>query len=182
MLPSRIVVASPPMVMPVAAPDPAGPWRGGPAAAREPGTGREVTDWPVARATSPVPGPAALVAGGCCAWPLSLDATCAGEGRRVFREAASGLGLPDEAIYDGMTMTSELAANTLHAQDNIQFDGVARLPVAGAPELWLYLRRAAGRWELVCMTFDSLPCRHDLVADQGGRLRAADADRPGGRR
>jgi hypothetical protein len=94
------------------------------------------------------------VAGGCCAWPL--DATCAGEGRRVFREAASGLGLPDEAIYDGMTMASELAANTLHAQDNIQFDGVARLPVAGAPELSLYLRRAAGRWELVCMTFDSL--------------------------
>lgn len=113
-----------------------------------------MTDWPAARATSPIPGPAALVAGGCCAWPL--DATCAGEGRRVFREAASGLGLPDEAIYDGMTMASELAANTLHAQDNIQFDGVARLPVAGAPELSLYLRRAAGRWELVCMTFDSL--------------------------
>ena len=43
----------------------------------------------------------------------SLDATCAGEGRRVFREAASGLGLTDEAMYHGMTMTSELAANTL---------------------------------------------------------------------
>jgi hypothetical protein len=74
----------------------------------------------------------------------------------VFREAASGLGLPDEVIYDGMTMASELAANTLHAQDNVQLDGAARLPVAGAPELWLYLRRVGGRWELVCLVFDSL--------------------------
>ena len=74
----------------------------------------------------------------------------------MFREAASGLGLPDDAIYDGMTMASELAANTLHASENVQYDGVARLPVAGVPELWLYLRCAAGRWELVCMAFDSL--------------------------
>jgi hypothetical protein len=96
------------------------------------------------------------VAGGCLAWPLSLDATCAREGRRVFREAASGLGLPDDVIYDGMTMASELAANTLHAQDNVQFEGTARLPVAGAPELWLYLRRTGSRWELVCNAFDSL--------------------------
>src|SRR2546423_324481 len=29
-------------------------------------------------------------------------------------------------------------------------------PVAGVPELWLYLRRAADRWELVCKVFDSL--------------------------
>jgi hypothetical protein len=126
----------------------------------KPGTGRGATDsaagaaWPVAgAAASPAP---SLVAGGCLAWPLSLDATCAREGRRVFREAASGLGLPDDVIYDGMTMASELAANTLHAQDNVQFEGTARLPVAGAPELWLYLRRTAGRWELVCNTFDSL--------------------------
>jgi hypothetical protein len=101
-------------------------------------------------------GPAALAAGGCCTWPLSLDGTCAREGRRVFREAASGLGLPDEAIYDGMTMASELSANTLYAQENVQFEGMAGLPVAGAPELWLYLRCAAGRWELVCTAFDSL--------------------------
>ena len=96
------------------------------------------------------------MAGGCLTWPLSLDATCAREGRRVFREAAAGLGLPDDVIYDGMTMASELAANTLHAQDHVQFEGTARLPVAGAPELWLYLRRTAGRWELVCSAFDSL--------------------------
>jgi hypothetical protein len=96
------------------------------------------------------------VAGNCLVWPLSLDATCAHEGRRVFRETASGLGLPDDLIYDGMTMASELAANTMYAQQNVQFEGAARHPVAGAPELWLYLRHAAGRWELVCKAFDSL--------------------------
>src|SRR5262249_56034432 len=101
-------------------------------------------------------GPASLLARGCCAWPLPLDATCAREGRRVFREAASGLGLPDDLIDDGMTMASELAANTLHAQENARFAGAAAPPVAGAPELWLYLRGAAGRWELVCTAFDSL--------------------------
>jgi hypothetical protein len=101
-------------------------------------------------------GVASLVVYGCCAWPLSLDATCAHEARLVFREAASGLGLPDDLIYDGTTMASELAANTLYAQENVQFEGAARAPVAGIPELWLYLRRAADRWELVCKVFDSL--------------------------
>jgi hypothetical protein len=93
--------------------------------------------------------------GGCSAWPLPLDATCAGEGRRLFRAAAAALGLPEDQAFEGMTMASELAANTLHAQVNVQFD-LARLPVAGSPELWLYLRRDAGRWELVCKVFDSL--------------------------
>jgi len=99
---------------------------------------------------------AGLGAGSCCAWPLSLSATCAREARRLFAEAASGLGLADDLVYDGMTMASELAANTLYAQENIQFEGVAPAPVAGAPELWLYLRCTADRWELVCKTFDSL--------------------------
>jgi len=137
------------------APDAAGRWRGGPAAKKDPEAGQEAADPPVA-GTSPAAGAAPLVGGGCLVSPLSLDPSCAGEGRRVFRETASGLGLPDELIYDGMTMASELAANTLYAQDNVQFEGVARQPVAGAPELWLYLRHAAGRWELVCKAFDSL--------------------------
>ena len=105
---------------------------------------------------SPATGAASLGAGLCCAWPLSLGATCAREARRLFTDAASGLGLADEMVYDGMTMASELAANTLYAQENIQYEGAVPAPVAGAPELWLYLRCAAGRWELVCSTFDSL--------------------------
>lgn len=96
-------------------------------------------------------------AGGCSASPLPMDASCAGTARQLFRAAAAGIGLPDEAIYDGVTMASELAANSRHAQAAVQFDGVLGCPVAGAPELWLYLRRAAGRQELVCKVFDALP-------------------------
>lgn len=96
-------------------------------------------------------------AGGCSASPLPMDAGCAGTARQLFRAAAAGIGLPDEAIYDGVTMASELAANSMHARAAVQFDGVLGCPVAGAPELWLYLRRAAGQQELVCKVFDALP-------------------------
>ncbi|HXW97452.1 MAG TPA: hypothetical protein VEI47_07710, partial [Gemmatimonadales bacterium] len=68
---------------------------------------------------SPATGAASLGAGSCCAWPLSLSATCAREARRLFAEAAAGLALPDDQVYDGMTMASELAANTLYAQQNV---------------------------------------------------------------
>jgi hypothetical protein len=105
---------------------------------------------------SPLTGAASLGSGSCCAWPLSLSATCARDARRLFAETASGLGLADDLVYDGMTMASELAANTLYAQENVQYEAPAPAPAAGAPELWLYLRCAAGRWELVCKAFDSL--------------------------
>ncbi len=96
-------------------------------------------------------------AGGCSASPLPMDASCAATARQLFRAAATGIGIPDEAIYDGVTMASELAANTMHARAAVQFDGVLGCPVAGAPEFWLYLRRTAGRQELVCKVFDALP-------------------------
>lgn len=96
-------------------------------------------------------------AGGCSASPLPMDASCAATARQLFRAAATGIGLPDEVIYDGVTMASELAANSMHAQAAVQFDGVLGCPVAGAPEVWLYLRRAAGQQELVCKVFDALP-------------------------
>ena len=144
-------------------PNAADRWRGGPAAQRKPETGQEAEDSPVTEAASSAAGAAfsfagtaSLEAGGCCAWPLSLEATCAREARQLFRDAASGLGLPDGLVYDGMTMASELASNTLYAQENVQFEGTVPAPVAGGPELWLYLRCAAGRWELVCKAFDSL--------------------------
>jgi hypothetical protein len=104
-----------------------------------------------------VPAQAATVsAGGCAASPLPLDATCSGAARRLFRAAAAGAGLPAELIYDGATMASELAANSMHAQTGIQFD-VRGCAVAGAPEIWLYLRRVGGEQELVCKVFDALP-------------------------
>ena len=104
-----------------------------------------------------VPAPAVTVsAGGCSASPLPLDATCAAAARRLFRATASGVGLPDESVYDGVIMASELAANSMHAQTGIQFD-VRGCAVAGAPEMWLYLRRVGGEQELVCKVFDALP-------------------------
>src|SRR5690242_6004645 len=80
------IEATPPQAVtaPVA-PGAAGRWRGGPAAKTDPEAEREAADSPVA-GTSPVAGAASLLAGGCLVWPLSLDATCAGESRRVFRE------------------------------------------------------------------------------------------------
>ena len=75
-------------------------------------------------------------------------------------------------------MTSELATNTLHAQANIEFDGAGAWPIAGAPELWIYLRRAAGRWELAVKVFDSLSgWKNDLAPEPG----TAGADAVSGR-
>jgi hypothetical protein len=86
----------------------------------------------------------------------------------VFKDAAAGLGLADDELYDGMTMVSELAANTLHAHDNVELDGAGGMPLAGAPELWIYLRRAGGRWELVCKVFDSVSgWRHGQAPEPG---------------
>jgi hypothetical protein len=99
----------------------------------------------------------AVAVGGCAATALPLDTTCAAVARRLFREAAASVGLPRDVAYDGATMASELAANTLHARANIKFRGTPARPAAGMPELWLYLRREGGQQELVCKLFDSLP-------------------------
>lgn len=92
---------------------------------------------------------------GCQAWPLPLDGTCAGVARRLFREAVATLGLPGDTIHDGVTMVSELAANTLHAQGNVEFDGSGQWPVTGCPELWTYVRAHQAGYEIVCKVFDS---------------------------
>jgi hypothetical protein len=62
---------------------------------------------------------------------------------------ASELALGTEGIDDGVTMVSELAANTLHANQ--------RQPLPVNPELWLYLRGTGQQAELVCKVFDTLP-------------------------
>ena len=100
---------------------------------------------------------AGVRAGGCFARPLPLDPTCAGTARSLFREAVAGIGLPGDLVHDGITMASELAANTLHAQGNVEFSGTSQRPVSGFPEFWLYLRGAGSRCEVVCKVFDSQP-------------------------
>jgi hypothetical protein len=91
--------------------------------------------------------------GACSAWPLPGDPTCAGVARRLFRRAAAGLVLEPAVVDDGVTMVSELAANTLH----VQRDHHAQPRRRATPELWFYLRGRGQRRELVCKVFDSFP-------------------------
>lgn len=91
--------------------------------------------------------------GACSAWPLPGDPTCAGVARRLFRRAAAGLVLEPGVVDDGVTMVSELAANTLH----VQRDRRAQPRHRDSPELWFYLRGHGQRRELVCKVFDSFP-------------------------
>jgi len=93
--------------------------------------------------------------GACGAWPLPGDPTCASVARRTFRRVAGALALDPDVADDGMTMVSELAANTLHARREQRQQGEQRVV---APELWLYLRGGAGpNRQLVCKVFDALP-------------------------
>jgi hypothetical protein len=97
---------------------------------------------------------AGLSGGGCFVRPLPIDTTCAAAARRFFREAAATLAIPSGLLHDGVTMASELAANTLHAQRNGAGGGRQR-PTAGIPEIWLYLRGTGRTRELVCKVFDT---------------------------
>jgi len=94
-------------------------------------------------------------AGLCRAWSLPADETCAGIARRLFREAVAQLGLEPGVIDDATLMTSELAANTLHANAaaHAHDDGYPD-PAPCRPELWLYLRGVGLGRELVCKVFD----------------------------
>jgi hypothetical protein len=104
---------------------------------------------------------ASVRAGGCFVRPLPLDSTCASAARSFFRESVAGAGLPGDLIHDGVTMASELAANTLNAHGNIEYGGHGHRPVSGIPEFWLYVRNDAGCGipgrEIVCKIFDSDP-------------------------
>lgn len=144
-------------------PSPAGsglPGRGGPAPSAA-DTGLLAA--PVAEALDFVPQARVLLqdapvrAGGVFARPLPLDSTCSAAARSFFREAVAGLGLPGDLVYDGTTMASELAANTLHAQANVEYSGNKQRAVSGIPEFWLYLRGRGPRTEVVCKIFDSEP-------------------------
>ena len=143
-------------------------------------------------------------AGACGAWSLPADATCAGVARRLFRRAASALALDAEAVDDGETIVSELAANTLHVKCGVHSNGTCSMGRAGArdsdhagrhdggaawpagdsadisspgnPELWLYLRGSGEQCELVCKVFDAYPgWMHGDAPGHGGRQASADA-------
>ncbi len=126
-----------------------------------PGSAAGLLAAPVAEALATVPdhvgrlADAGISGGGCFVRPLPIDTTCAAAARRFFREAAASLGIPTGLLHDGVTMASELAANTLHAQRNMA-QRVSRNRVAnGTPEIWLYLRGTGRTCELVCKVFDT---------------------------
>jgi hypothetical protein len=100
---------------------------------------------------------ASVRAGGCFVRALPLDGTCASAARRFFREALAGTDLSGDLIYDGVTMASELAANTMNAHGNVEFGSRGHRPVSGMPEFWLYLRSCGTGREVVCKIFDSEP-------------------------
>jgi hypothetical protein len=122
-----------------------------------------------------------LRTGGCFVRPLPLDATCASAARSFFREAVAGADLPGDLIHDGVTMASELAANTLNAHGNIEFAGSGRRPVSGFPEFWLYLRTHGSGRELVCKIFDSEPDWEVFEPAAEGALEKASPDSVRGR-
>jgi hypothetical protein len=98
---------------------------------------------------------AGISSGGCFSRPLPIDTTCAAAARRFFREAVSSLAIPAGLVHDGVTMASELAANTLHAQRNVAPAGARQRSAAGIPEMWVYLRGSGRTRELVCKVFDT---------------------------
>ncbi len=116
--------------------------------------------------------------GGCFVRPLPLDRTCSSAARRFFREAVAGLALPADMVHDGVTMVSELAANTLHAHGNVEFSGNKQRAVSGIPEFWLYLRGTGARSEVVCKIFDSEPTWNVDAQEQPGK---APLEQVGGR-
>jgi hypothetical protein len=131
---------------------------------------------PVAEALAVAPEPgerlshAGIGAGGCFARPLPIDTTCASAARRFFREALSSLPIPSGLLHDGVTMASELAANTLHAQRNVAVGAARPRSAPGIPELWLYIRGAGRSRELVCKVFDTE--RGWTVGDDPGMSKA----------
>jgi hypothetical protein len=106
---------------------------------------------------------AGLSGGGCFARALPIDTTCAAVARRYFREAVSGLAMPSGLLHDGVTMASELAANTLHAQRRASAAERASADTrlghqpsgSASAEIWVYLRGYGRACELVCKIFDT---------------------------
>lgn len=121
---------------------------------------------------------AGVSGGGCFVRPLPVDTTCAAAARRFFREAVSSLAIPSGLLHDGVTMASELAANTLHAQLKAATGAVRQRAASGVPEIWVYLRGDGRSCELVCKVFDT---ERDWDAGITAGMAKAPADSVSGR-
>jgi hypothetical protein len=108
---------------------------------------------PQTETTPEIGKPSDVREGGCSAWQLPPDETCARVARSLLRETLTALSLSADLIHDEATMVSELATN---AYEHTMIGAVLRSDAGrygvGLPELWLY--RTADR--LVCKVFDTL--------------------------
>jgi hypothetical protein len=104
--------------------------------------------------------------GGCSAWMLPPDETCAGVARSLVRETLATLGLPRGLIQDVALIASELSTNAyLHALGG-RAAHQAGADIAALPELWLY-QRARPVPEMVCKVFDPLRSAHPATLRSG---------------
>jgi hypothetical protein len=98
--------------------------------------------------------------GGCSAWQLPPDATCARIARSLVRDTLTALDLPDDLTYTATTLVSELATNAFqHAPGSAPPAATgsapsAQSPANGLPELWLYVRQHPAP-QLVMTVFDT---------------------------
>lgn len=114
-----------------------------------------------------------LVLGGCSAWPLPADETCAGVARAYLRAALTAVKVPGELVDDVTLAVSELATNGLR-------HGVgAAAAFPGTPagravlELWAY-HRVTPESQFVFKVFDpnpewTRPARTDGTWGENGR-------------
>ncbi len=92
-----------------------------------------------------------LVLGGCSAWPLPADETCAGLARAYLRVALTAVRLPGEQMDDVMLAVSELVTNGLR-----HGVGSARSsPGRDVLELWVY-HRVTPESQFVFKVFDPM--------------------------
>lgn len=135
---------------------------------------------------------AVVRSGACVATALPVSAESVSHARRRVRTVARGLGLTPERVDDLVVITAELTTNALAHGGGRMVYHIDR-PVAGLPELWLYVR-GSRRPELVVTVFDtgdfwmqpvSVPPNGLDVAGVDGRglqIIAALAEEAGGRR
>jgi hypothetical protein len=99
--------------------------------------------------------PAGIRTGGCAAWALPPDGTCPSVARFLAGRALTGLGLPENLVYQMVTAVSELSTNALqHGLGLGREPGRVDRPAGHGPELWIY-HRLFPVSQLVLKVFDS---------------------------
>ncbi|GAB3971133.1 hypothetical protein GCM10029978_045740 [Actinoallomurus acanthiterrae] len=97
----------------------------------------------------------ALRAGACVAWELPGDLMVR-HARRIVSDVLSGLGAPEDFLHAAVVAVSELGTNALvHGCAHPGLENGP--PVAGLPELWLYVRGTTLPRELLLTVFDRGP-------------------------